>query len=89
MPVPEAEYRFHDTRKWRFDWAWLGHKVAMEIDGGIYMSRGGAHRSVTGIKRDIEKFNQATCLGWRIIRRTPEDVLKLETVELIRKVMLL
>lgn len=25
LPAPEAEYKFHPTRKWRFDFAWSGY----------------------------------------------------------------
>ena len=33
-PEPERNYRFHGTRKWRFDFAWLDAGVAVEIEGG-------------------------------------------------------
>jgi len=36
LPKPEKEYRFHPDRRWRFDRAWPNHKVAVEIEGGIY-----------------------------------------------------
>ena len=28
------EYRFHPTRKWRFDYAWPENKIALEVEGG-------------------------------------------------------
>src|ERR1022692_2961628 len=33
---PFAEYKFDDTRKWLFDWAWPTAKLAIEIQGGIF-----------------------------------------------------
>ena len=36
LPLPVREHRFHPTRKWRLDLAWLDLKLAVEIDGGLY-----------------------------------------------------
>ncbi len=36
IPSPEPEYRFHPSRKWRFDFAWPRHLVAVELEGGVY-----------------------------------------------------
>lgn len=33
---PSPEFRFHPTRGWKFDRAWEYHKVAVEIEGGVY-----------------------------------------------------
>lgn len=71
-PIPEAEVRFHPTRKWRFDWAWADHKLALEIDGGVWVR--GAHGRGTGIVRDQEKGREAAALGWRIIRCQPKEL---------------
>lgn len=68
-PQPVAEYRFHDKRRYRFDFAFPEHKVAVEIEGGIYMRRGG-HSTGGGITRDIEKGNLAVSEGWRVLRFT-------------------
>lgn len=43
LPAPVAEYRFHETRKWRFDHAWPDRKLALEIDGGVWQNGGGRH----------------------------------------------
>ena len=72
LPLPEREYRFHPVRKWRFDYAWVEQKVALEQEGGVF--RGGRHTSGAGFVKDIEKYNTATMLGWRIIRGTPQQV---------------
>lgn len=71
--------------------------VALEVEGGIYgkgppcpvckRRPGGAHGSITGIKRDIEKYNRAAVLGWRVLRVTPEHLKTLETATMLREVL--
>lgn len=71
-PMPVREFRFHPVRKWRFDYAWPDYRVALEQEGGVF--RGGRHTSGGGFVKDMEKYNTATALGWRIIRGTPSHV---------------
>lgn len=66
------EVRFHPSRKWRFDLAWPAQKIAVEIQGGIFI-RGGHSRGV-GQEADMEKFNEAQAMGWRVFQFTPEQV---------------
>lgn len=61
-----AEYKFHPTRKWRFDFANVSEKIAIEIEGGIYSQ--GRHTRGSGFRNDTIKYNQATILGWRVLR---------------------
>jgi len=74
LPEPELEYRFHPTRKWRFDFAWLDHMVAVEYEGGVWAGRGkaggGRHTRPKGFENDCEKYNEAALLGWTVIRVT-------------------
>jgi very-short-patch-repair endonuclease len=60
------EYRFHPTRKWRFDAAFPSAKVALEIEGGVWNY--GRHNRASGFLKDMEKYNEAAMLGWRVIR---------------------
>lgn len=69
-----VEYLFHATRKWRFDFAFVAEKVAVEYDGGIFDNGPSGHTSVSGIMRDIEKINEAQLAGWLVIRVTPQSV---------------
>jgi len=85
LPTPTLEYQFHPYRKFRFDFAWPLLKVALEVEGGIYIR--GAHGSCGGILRDIEKYNLAASMGWLVIRVTPQEVCMLDTVRLIRAAM--
>lgn len=80
------EHRFHPERKWRFDFAWPNQMLAVEIQGGIYMKKGG-HTSVTGFQRDCDKFNAGVILGWRILKFTPKDVQNGTALQTIEKAL--
>jgi len=72
LPKPKREYRFDRERRWRFDLAWPLHKVAAEVDGGIF-SRGRHVRGV-GFERDAEKRNAAVIASWRVLHFTPRHI---------------
>ena len=72
LPDPVEEYSFHETRKWRFDLAWVDYLVALEIEG--VTQAGGRHQRIAGYSSDIEKYNEAILLGWVVIRATPRQV---------------
>lgn len=63
------EYRFHETRKWRFDKALPEVMIAVEFEGGIYIPNG-SHKNMDRFHRDTEKYNAATAMGWLVIRLT-------------------
>lgn len=66
----EREYRFAKEigRKWRFDFAFVPEKVAVELEGGVY-SRG-RHVRGRGFEKDAEKYNKAVEMGWAVLRFT-------------------
>src|SRR3989338_1901333 len=68
LPMPEQEYKFHTTRKWRFDFAFLQKhkKIAVELEGGIFS--GGRHTRGSGFIADCQKYNAAALLGWTVLR---------------------
>jgi very-short-patch-repair endonuclease len=74
LPAPHYEFRFNAERKWRFDVAFPDHRIAVEIDGGVWRSGGGAHSHPSGILRDMEKINAAQLAGWRVLRYTPDNI---------------
>jgi len=66
---PVAEFRFHPIRRWRFDFAFVEQKLAVESDGGIWLKKGG-HTTGIGYEKDCHKQNAALILGWRVLRFT-------------------
>lgn len=87
LPLPEAEYKFHDTRKWRFDYAWPDLKIALEVEGGVWKKGAGRHNRPSGFIADIEKYNSAAILGWKLLRVIPQTLTSKVTIEAL-KIML-
>ena len=79
----EREYRFHPTRRWRFDVAFVEQKVAVEMEGGVWTR--GRHTRPKGYKRDMEKYNAAAKLGWIVLRYSAND-LEFSPVQVIEEV---
>lgn len=86
LPAPQAEYRFHPIRRWRFDYAWPDYKMALEVEGGVWIR--GRHNRASGFLKDMEKYNAAAVLGWRILRCVPDDLCHPDTIEMLREVLL-
>lgn len=74
LPDYEREFVFNEKRKWRFDYLFPVERVAVEYEGGIFDKGKGGHSSITGIMRDIEKYNEATLAGYTVIRVTAQSV---------------
>lgn len=70
-----TEHKFCPDRKWRFDYAHPEYKIATEIEGGIFVF--GRHNRASGYIKDMEKYNMATILGWKVLRYTPQQLLKM------------
>jgi len=68
LPRPEREYRFATPRRWRFDFAYPGCKLAVEVEGGVWVN--GRHTRGAGYQSDCEKYNAAALAGWRVLRFT-------------------
>ena len=79
----KLEHRFHEKRKWRFDLALPDLMIALEIEGGMYAKGGGAHQRVKRFKGDMEKYNAATALGWRVFRVGWEHVLNKQALAIL------
>jgi hypothetical protein len=74
IPKPQAEHYFAKPRRWRFDWAWPDKRIAVECEGGIWGY--GRHNRAPGFIKDMEKYNEAAKLGWRVFRFTPQQIKK-------------
>lgn len=73
LPPFVQNYKFHVERKFEIDIAWPELKVGVEINGGIWNGKTGAHGSPLKILRDMEKNNALVMSGWRILRFTPKE----------------
>lgn len=64
-----SEYRFHPPRRWRFDYACLELKIAVELNGGNFV--GGRHSNPVALGKEYEKMSQAAADGWAVLICTP------------------
>ena len=85
IELPDFEVKFHPTRKWRFDYCWQSKMIALEVEGGVFS--GGRHTRGLGFMNDIEKYNNASLLGYRLIRTTPTELRSKENIELIKQIL--
>ena len=71
----ETEYRFaaDAKRRWRADIAFPAARVAVEIDGGLWIY--GRHNRASGALADMEKGNAYAERGW-IVFHTPWEWLE-------------
>lgn len=77
------EMRFHPKRMWRFDYAIPEHRIAIEIDGGVW--KYGRHNRPKGYIADMEKFNEAAAMGWLVLKFTPEQQMTKTAFNLIQR----
>lgn len=63
------EYRFDPVRRWKFDFAMVEQKIAVEVEGGVWTR--GRHVRPAGFIADCEKYNAAVMQGWRVLRYVP------------------
>jgi very-short-patch-repair endonuclease len=80
--LPVKEHMGIPGRKYRFDYAWLTEKVAVEIQGGVYTKH--AHGSVTGILAGYRKANECAKFGWRVLYFTPAEMKSTDTIKTIK-----
>lgn len=72
VPEPRCEWRFDAVRRWRFDFAWPGPKIAIEIDGGLFVN--GGHNRGAYLLQTYEKCNAAQVAGWRVLHYAPHQL---------------
>jgi very-short-patch-repair endonuclease len=81
LPQLVEEYKFHKSRRFRFDHALPDIWLAIETEGGQYSKFGGRHNR----DRDRFKYNLAASMGWTILRVSPQVLTDdpLEFVEIL------
>lgn len=87
LPEPQPEFAFHPARKWRIDFYFEanGRKVALEVEGGVFT--GGRHTRAAGFLGDIEKYNHLAMQQIFLVRCTPSNLMKLETLNVVKAVL--
>ncbi len=73
LPTLTSEHRFHPTRRWRFDFAHISTKIAIEIEGVVYRGKS-RHRTASGFEGDLEKYFAALVEGWIVVRLGPKMI---------------
>lgn len=79
LPVPKVEFLFHPIRKWRFDYYFPDHRVAIEIEGGVY--KYGRHNRAIGFLKDMDKYNAAAEMGIRLLRYPSVNKINVDQVK--------
>lgn len=65
------ECKFLEDRKFRFDFAVIDKKIAIEYEGVFSSSSGmSRHTSWKGYTEDLNKYNLALINGWKVLRYT-------------------
>ena len=87
---PVREFQFNPARKWRADYYFEVHgprytfcRYLLEIEGGAFTQ--GRHTRGKGFIADMEKYNMAAILGYRVLRFTPQQILSGEAKEFLKK----
>ncbi|GAA4434707.1 hypothetical protein GCM10023188_25980 [Pontibacter saemangeumensis] len=78
-----AELEFHPERKWRFDFFLPAAGVAIEVEGGVWTE--GRHTRGKGYIGDMEKYNTAQAMGFRVLRFTPDQLLSPKAISIIKQ----
>ena len=92
------EYQFNQSRKWKIDFAIIPLKIAIEVEGGVFINssytdncgnkiirQGGRHNTGKGFIKDMEKYNSLAADNWVLIRATPNDLNSQKTTDFILK----
>lgn len=87
LPEPVTQYRFAPPRRWRYDLAWPDRRLVVDCEGGLYLRGGGWHQNGTEYENDLEKHNQASILGYRVLRFGPKAIASGEAIATIQRAL--
>ena len=85
LPDPEQQYVFAKPRKWAFDLCWPDYMWAVECEGGLWVK--GRHNRPEGMKKDMDKYNAAALLGWKLLRFSADHIKSGEALATIEKAL--
>lgn len=80
-----ARLRTAGLKDWRFDFAWPSKMLAVEVEGGIWVS--GRHNRGGGMEEDCRKYGRAMTLGWSVYRTTGGLITSGEAVQIIEALL--
>jgi len=89
LPAPERQFRFAlPHRQYRVDFAWPDRGLAVEVDGGAFVGRGGqgsviSRLSAVGYHQTVEDYrkrNLLNLLGWRLLAYQPQQIARGEAL---------
>lgn len=91
-PVEQFMFAREWGRLYRWDFAWPAQQLAVEVDGGRFMGRGGrgavmsrtAPLGYHGSVDDNRKRNLANLLGWKLLIYSPEQIRSGEAITEIK-----
>lgn len=84
-PPLVRQHRFAaPARQFRFDFAHLASKTAIELEGGVYGSYG-HHVRPDGYQSDCEKYNLAAAMGWVVFRLTGRMIDAMNVTPIIKR----
>lgn len=72
-------------KNWRFDFAFIDQKIAVEIEGGAWT--GGRHTRGKGFSEDLIKYDAAVNLGWFVYRCDGSMIKQGIAINTIRKLL--
>lgn len=67
----KTDHRFHKTRRWKFDFAITGLKIAIEYEG--LQSEKSGHTTLVGYTGNCDKYNAAVLQDWKLLRYTAKN----------------
>lgn len=74
LPPLIPEFKMFEGRRFKADFRVGTTRILVEYEGGIFRKTKQGHDSVTGILRDITKYNLCAIDGWIVIRVTAKHV---------------
>lgn len=85
LPLGETQYPVVVGRQFRFDRCWPNQRVAVEVQGGVWIA--GAHSRGSGVQRDCLKLSMAAAVGWRVLPISRAMIESGEAIALIRQAL--